>query len=106
MSKDAVRVVLPGFYSLDLWSDVMNLHAVLVSHHHVVCSPRVRSQDHTILTDKYRKYHLVDAKSLLPTLHQCSKVDQWKNRFAVRFYLCWPYIYIYIYTDLTLLINL
>lgn len=40
-----------GFYSLDLWCDVMNLHAVFVGHHHVVCSPGVCSQDHTILTE-------------------------------------------------------
>lgn len=56
MSEDSSRVVLLWFYSLDLWSDVMYLHAVLCSHHHVVCGSCVCSQDHTILMDKYRKY--------------------------------------------------
>lgn len=44
------------FYPLDFWSNVMNLHAVFVSHHHVVCSPGVCPQDHTILTDKNKEY--------------------------------------------------
>lgn len=56
MSEDSSRVVLLWFYSLDLWSDVMYLHAVLGCHHHVVCGPCVCSQDHAILMDKYRKY--------------------------------------------------
>lgn len=46
------------FYPLDFWSNVMNLHAVFVSHHHVVCSPGVCPQDHTILTDKNKEYKI------------------------------------------------
>lgn len=41
-----------GLHSLDLWSDVVDLHAVLVSHHHVVRGPRVCAQDHAILANK------------------------------------------------------
>lgn len=33
----------------------MNLHAIFVSHHHVICGPGVGSQDHAILRDADRK---------------------------------------------------
>ena len=55
-------------HSLDLWSDVVYLHAVLLGHHHVVGGPGVSSQDHSVLRDKDRKHsaHLDGVHSSLP----------------------------------------
>lgn len=51
-------------HSLDLRSDVVDLHAVLVGHHHVVCGPCVRTQDHPILTNKHSQRGDQESRSL------------------------------------------
>lgn len=55
-------------HSLDLWSDVVNLHAVLVGHHHVVCGPCVCPEDHPVLTNKHSQRGDEESRPLLEPL--------------------------------------